>query len=147
MFCTTCGKDIPDGSAVCPACGVATSNGQTQKTEANPYQAPPVYPQNTYQQSYPAAQEPDKRREPMSVGQWLLTSLVMCIPIVNIVMMIVWAVSSTTNINRKNYCIAMIIVWAIMFVLTIVLSVTIGTALFSLVSQGAFDGFSGRYNW
>jgi hypothetical protein len=27
MFCASCGKDIPDGAAACPSCGVGTSTG------------------------------------------------------------------------------------------------------------------------
>ena len=46
---------------------------------------------------------------PMSVGDWFVTLLILAIPIVNIIMYIVWAVSSTGNVNRRNFCRASIL--------------------------------------
>ena len=37
--------------------------------------------------------------------------LILALPLVNIVMYLYWALSSTGNINRKNFCIASLI-WA-----------------------------------
>ncbi len=56
-------------------------------------------------------QEPDL--EPvMSVGQWLITSLIMSIPCINIVMLFVWGFGDG-NRNRANYCKASLILWII----------------------------------
>ena len=41
---------------------------------------------------------------PMTVGDWMLTLLVLAIPIVNLIMYLVWALSSYGNINRRNFC-------------------------------------------
>jgi hypothetical protein len=41
---------------------------------------------------------------PMTVGEWMLTLLVLTIPIVNLVMYLVWGLSGTGNINRRNFC-------------------------------------------
>ena len=41
---------------------------------------------------------------PMTVGDWMLTLLVLAIPIVNLIMYLVWALSGTGNINRRNFC-------------------------------------------
>ncbi|MHC4084525.1 MAG: hypothetical protein ACYSWZ_03155 [Planctomycetota bacterium] len=41
---------------------------------------------------------------PMTVGDWMLTLLVLAIPIVNLVMYLVWALSGSGNINRRNFC-------------------------------------------
>jgi len=41
---------------------------------------------------------------PMTVNDWMLTLLVLAIPLVNIVMYLVWAFSSTGNVNRQNFC-------------------------------------------
>ncbi|HIJ52945.1 MAG TPA: hypothetical protein HPP66_07285 [Planctomycetes bacterium] len=41
---------------------------------------------------------------PMAVGGWMLTLLVLAIPFVNLVMYLVWALSGTGNVNRRNFC-------------------------------------------
>jgi Na+/phosphate symporter len=45
----------------------------------------------------------------MTVGNWIVTMLIMIIPLVNVIMLIVWAASSTENPNRKNWAIAQLI--------------------------------------
>ena len=57
----------------------------------------------------------------MSIGQWLVTFLLMAIPIVNIIMIIVWLTSKDENSNRKNWVLAYLIVIAISFVLTFII--------------------------
>lgn len=53
----------------------------------------------------------------MTMGQWLVTMLLLLIPIVNIVLIIVWAVSKNENPNRSNWAKAYLILIAIMLVL------------------------------
>ncbi len=69
----------------------------------------------------------------MTMGQWLVTMLLMAIPIVNIVLIIVWAVSKTENPNRSNWAKAYIIIMAIVIVLYV---------LFAGVVLGAMGGLS-----
>jgi K+-sensing histidine kinase KdpD len=57
----------------------------------------------------------------MSIGQWLVTFLLMAIPIVNIIMIIVWLASKNENPNRKNWVLAYLIVIAISVVLTFII--------------------------
>lgn len=57
--------------------------------------------------------------KPMSVGEWILTLIVMSIPIANIIMMFVWGFGDG-NTSRKNYCRAYLIFVAITFVLAII---------------------------
>jgi len=59
----------------------------------------------------------------VSVKEWLLTNLIMMIPLVNIVMMLVWAFSSNTNPNKANYFKAALILFAIVMVIYLVLAV------------------------
>lgn len=65
---------------------------------------------------------------PMSMGEWMLTILIMLIPCVNIVMYLIWAFSKTGNLNRRNYCRAFLIFYLIILVLTIIFSVVFGFA-------------------
>jgi hypothetical protein len=57
----------------------------------------------------------------MSIGQWLVTFLLMAIPIVNIIMIIVWLASKDENPNRKNWVLDYLIVIAISIVLTFII--------------------------
>ena len=61
----------------------------------------------------------------VSVKEWLITNLIMMIPLVNIVMMLVWAFSSNTNPNKANYFKAALILFAIVMVIYLVLAVVI----------------------
>lgn len=58
----------------------------------------------------------------MTVGNWIVTMLIMMIPIANIVMLIIWAASSTENPNRKNWAIAQLIFMAIGILIWIALA-------------------------
>jgi hypothetical protein len=51
---------------------------------------------------------------PLTVGEWMITLLVLWIPLVNIVMYLIWALSETGNLNRKRFCQASII-WFLIF--------------------------------
>ena len=55
----------------------------------------------------------------VSVKEWLLTNLILMIPLVNIVMMLVWAFSSNTNPNKANYFKAALILFVIYLVLAV----------------------------
>jgi ABC-type multidrug transport system permease subunit len=66
----------------------------------------------------------------ISVKQWMLMMLIMVIPIVNIVMMFVWAFSDG-NPTKQNYFKASLLWAAIVFVLYILVFVIFLGALFS----------------
>ena len=59
----------------------------------------------------------------VSIKEWLLTNLILMIPLVNIVMMLVWAFGSNTNPNKANYFKAALILFAIVMVIYLVLAV------------------------
>lgn len=61
----------------------------------------------------------------VSVKEWLLTNLILMIPLVNIVMMLVWAFGSNTNPNKANYFKAALILFAILMAIYLVLAVVI----------------------
>jgi hypothetical protein len=74
-----------------------------------------------------------KRSEDISLGEWMITLLLTYIPIVNIVMLFVWAFGSTTNPSKANWAKASLLWLLIGIVLAIILMVVIGTAFFSAV--------------
>lgn len=65
----------------------------------------------------------------LSMGSWVGTLLLMFIPLVNIILLIVWAVSNTENPNRRNFARAYLIMFAISLVLiAIILGAGAGSA-------------------
>lgn len=61
----------------------------------------------------------DPNKSVMSLGEWLITLIVMIIPCVNLIMMFVWGFGSG-NENRKNFCRANLIMTAIQTVLAVI---------------------------
>lgn len=76
--------------------------------------------------------------KPVTVGNWLLTSLLMCIPFVNIILLFVWAFGNNTPISKANWAKAALIWALISIVLYVLLFVVIGlgAAVAGAVSPG-----------
>ncbi len=62
----------------------------------------------------------------MSVKDWLITLLILAIPLVNLVMLLVWAFGGNTNPNKANFCKAYLVLLAAFMVLYILLIVVVG---------------------
>lgn len=73
--------------------------------------------------------------EEVSLGNWLLTMLLMIIPIVNIVMLFVWAFGGNTAKSKSNWAKAQLIWMLITIVLSIIFSITIGATLVALFAE------------
>lgn len=65
----------------------------------------------------------DLLTKPMSFGDWIKTLLLQIIPFVNIILLFIWAFGSRTNINKKNFSRAYLLLMAIVFVLYIIIFV------------------------
>lgn len=65
--------------------------------------------------------EDNRDAQIMTVGDWMVTLLILSLPLVNSIMILVWAFSSGGNPNRRNYCLATLL-W---FVIVAALSVTV----------------------
>ena len=130
MYCISCGKEMAEATAYCEFCGAPQ---QQSGGAANNNQAYTQYSYNQYgaadgQQGYagPGAYAPyppvDENDKPMTLGAWMKTLLIMSIPLVNLVMIFVWAFGNG-NTSRRNYFRAMLlytlIVYALVFVLVL----------------------------
>lgn len=65
--------------------------------------------------------------KPLSVKDWLVTLLLMAIPVVGIVLLFVYAFGSNENPNRQNWAKAQLIMMAIIFVLVIFMFIVFGS--------------------
>lgn len=112
-------------------------------------QEPNTQGSGQYQQSQPSIQSQlqyqyqpaqDNLEEPMSMGEWMISLLVMMIPCVSIVMMFVWAFSRTEKKSKSNYFKAYLIFFAIRLVFALVM-----VAIFSTAFIAALDSVSSGY--
>lgn len=88
-------------------------------------QVPPM--QQMYQSQYGTANTAwqDTNDQPLSVGGWIATMIVLMIPVVNFIMLLVWAFGSG-NKSRKNYCLASLIIAVVMIALIMVFYIAFG---------------------
>jgi hypothetical protein len=59
------------------------------------------------------------RNEPVSIGNWIITIILLAIPLVNIIMLIVWAISGSTHPSKRSYAQASLILLGAIFGLAI----------------------------
>lgn len=69
----------------------------------------------------------NQNQKPMSVKDWLITLLLMAIPIVGFVLLFVYAFGNDENLNRKNWAKAQLIFIGIAFALVMFLLVVFGS--------------------
>lgn len=53
----------------------------------------------------------------MSFGEWLVTLLIMVVPLLNVIMIIIWAADSNTNPNKANWARATLVIIGIQIIL------------------------------
>lgn len=90
-----------------------------------------VYQDNQYDYSQNRNEQSDN--SPMDLKDWILTLIVLLIPCVGIVMYFVWAFESNGNINRRNFCRAQLIIFAVLLGIYLVLFMLFGVVAFSRV--------------
>ena len=83
-------------------------------------------------------QEPMMDYSPMEVKDWVITLLISFIPCANFIMLIVWAVSKTGNINRKNYAKAQLIMMVIGIAFSLIMTILFGASLVGILSNGYY---------
>lgn len=95
------------------------------------YQQPTVQEQLQYQY-----QQPDEHLEqPVTMGEWVISLLIMMIPCVNIIMAFVWAFSTKEKKSKSNYFKAYLIFLGIQTVLVIVLLIVYFVFIGAMISS------------
>lgn len=74
----------------------------------------------------------DETYRPVTVGNWVLTMFLMCIPLVNLILLFVWAFGSNTEISKSNWAKASLIWMLIGIAFSVLMFVVlgVGAALF-----------------
>ncbi|MDE6748997.1 MAG: hypothetical protein K2K21_08055 [Lachnospiraceae bacterium] len=111
-----------------------TQGDNNQNTYMNANSNPnanPSYQYNPYNNGYQSTYQPMQGdlEEPVSLGEWMITLLLMVIPCVGIIMPFVWAFSSGTKKSKSNYFKAVLIFAAIYLVLFIISMAAFGGAI------------------
>ncbi len=63
---------------------------------------------------------------PMSVGAWFVTMLVLALPLINLVMYLYWAFADGVNLNKRNFCRASLLWFAISVGIFLVFALMLG---------------------
>lgn len=101
----------------------AQSTAQTESTDGqenkfayqdNHYEYNQQYNQNN------AGNNQGMDNTPMDLKDWVLTLIVLMVPCVGIVMYFVWAFGNKGNINRRNFCRAQLIIFAVLLVIYLI---------------------------
>ena len=74
----------------------------------------------------------------VSVKEWLITNLILCIPIINIVMMFVWAFSNSEKPSKSNYFKAQLIFVAIIIAIQVFFFMIFGFGFFASLSGNLY---------
>lgn len=156
MICNKCGGEIQSGHAFCVNCGTPVNDqaaeakapenavysvpsqesfAAPQRPTVNTNPVPPPPPQQMpYQNMYYSAPV-NPMQEDMapvtSIGTYILWFLLSCIPVVNIIVLIVFAIDGS-NKNRANYYRAQIIWAVIVTVVALVLCALFGRVFVTL---------------
>lgn len=115
------------------------NNQPQQQQYYNQSQQQQYYSQPQQQQYYSQPIPPygTQNEPPVSLGDWVITLLVLSIPCVGIIMILVWAFSSGTNNSKKNFCRALLI----FALIGIVISMLLGTVIIGFLREIAYSLF------
>lgn len=89
----------------------------------NQYQAPAPnqgQPQNQYQPPYQPNYNATKNISVVSIGDWIITLILMALPLVSLIMLFVWAFGNGTSESKANWAKATLIFYLIGIILVIV---------------------------
>ena len=90
------------------------------------------------QPTYVAPATSTESEAPVSLGDWILTILLTCIPCVNIIMLFVWAFGNNTPKSKSNWAKAQLIWVLIGVVVGVLWLVFIGATLLASLSEYGF---------
>ena len=84
------------------------------------------------------AQLAERESSPISLGDWMITLLILCIPLVGIIMLFVWGFADGTHPSKRNFCRAYLI-WMLIGIVVFVLFMIMG-GMAALMGSRALGG-------
>lgn len=122
--CPACGAQAPEGEGYCAACGAklpgAAPAGAPRAGEVSPYcdrllRAERPGPSAPSPYRAPA----DPSLAPVSVGTWLGVLVLLAIPLVNVILIIVWA-SCAERRSLRNFARALVICLLVLLIFMVI---------------------------
>ncbi len=160
MICPNCDKEIKTGSLICPHCRTRLTGNVTkteQKVSAVTEEDVSVK-QNSIERKRsvssrekhseksrsiePAVVQEHNVSDDVSVGSWFVFSLLMMIPVINIVVLIVTAAGKNTKKSKKNYAIAQLIFVIITFGTSLLLYFVLGDVIRNTITDKLWNSTS-----
>lgn len=101
----------------------------TPQPQPQPVQYNTTPQQPNYQQYANRPQNRVVDQSPLSVGEYILMMFLMSLPLIGFILMLVWSFGSDVNPNKKNYSRAILIIFVIVTVLSILSSLIMAALL------------------
>lgn len=128
-FCNHCGASLPDDKNFCTECGMPAESGaempnrQTAAADYSTAQASmPTYQyQNQSAAGMNGVPEKGSKYDPITTGGYIGISLLMCIPIVGLILMIIWAFGGCKKVNKRNFARASLIMMAVGVIFSLII--------------------------
>jgi heme/copper-type cytochrome/quinol oxidase subunit 2 len=155
MNCSQCGQTQNAGTAYCINCGTALppqSQPEVQMSEQQPIQQPtmqqpqamapmPVVNSSPSYNNQPGYNNNQGNlEEPVTFGDWMVTYLLMMIPVVGTIMMFVWAFGSGVKKSKSNYFKA-VLLWIVIMTVVVILINIIFIAILGVAFDSLMSGF------
>lgn len=121
MYCESCGEKLQAGSRHCEGCGSYITAPSAPMAGSRLATLPPLRLPDSQYWDPAAVSGGAQEREPLTMGQYLLIFLLLCLPLVNIVLLLKWSFWPGGNINRRNFARASLVVILIMAVFYVML--------------------------
>lgn len=145
-FCPKCGQSVEASFFADDEKTVAYDYNKDYHQRASDYNSQPSYDQQPqyqkrgyqepqYHQSAPVVINNTPQYEPVSVGGWIGVFFLTLIPLVNLIMMLVWAFGGTSKQSLKNYARASFLMVLIAVLITLIgylVAIALGIKVFDL---------------
>ncbi len=73
--------------------------------------------------------------EPVSLADWIVAYLLMCVPCVGIVMLFVWAFNTGTKKSKQNWARAQLIIVGVVILIYIIMFAVMGASMMSIMEK------------
>ena len=136
MYCSNCGTQLEPNTRFCHKCGTEQdlTTQAVERPTPEPEATPEMPPQP--QKAEPIAPPPDPlmpepkatetpvtsaavkgRETPLSVMGYMITMVVLLLPLIGPIMALIWSFSRKVNINRQNFARAILILGVVSLIL------------------------------
>lgn len=141
VLCSKCGMTNLVGTTYCTNCGKKFSDEDNgNNIQPQPQPVAPVIPAAPV---HYAESKPNSTEEPVTVGEWMLTTFILTIPLINIIMLFIWAFGDNAKKSKANFCKSYLIWMAIGIGINVLLGILItaimGLSIFAILSEGISD--------